>query len=183
VNDFSQVVSKCRSSALAFYVVIKVCRGVILLRPVCGRDDDRLMSCPTKATSLNSYLSVIPKPAEAPAKPLGTEFDVSELDGKRPSHRFRPGGVPPLLMSLLFVGLVTAVLFLLDHKLTLNLVPVAYLIPVIVAATQWGIWPATLASVAGTGAPDFFFPAGTEGATASIALPGSQTKASGLTNE
>jgi K+-sensing histidine kinase KdpD len=86
-------------------------------------------------------------------------------------------------MSLPCVGLVTAVLFLLDHKLTLNLVPVAYLIPVIVAATQWGIWPATLASVAGTGAPDFFFPAGTEGATASIALPGSQTKASGLTNE
>ena len=38
-----------------------------------------------------------------------------------------------------------------------SLVPVAYLIPVIIAATQWGIWPATLASVAGTGAADFFF--------------------------
>jgi K+-sensing histidine kinase KdpD len=60
-------------------------------------------------------------------------------------------------MSLLCVGLVTAVLFLLDHKLALNLVPVAYLIPVIIAATQWGIWPATLASVAGTAAADFFF--------------------------
>ena len=60
-------------------------------------------------------------------------------------------------MSLLCVGLVTAVLLLLDHRLALNLVPVAYLIPVIIAATQWGIWPATLASVAGAGAADFFF--------------------------
>jgi len=60
-------------------------------------------------------------------------------------------------MSLACVGLVTAALLLLDHKLALNLVPVAYLIPVIIAATQWGIWPATLASVAGTGAADFFF--------------------------
>ena len=127
--------------------------GHDLVAAVCGRNDDHSMSCATKAISLNSHLSVIPKPAKA----LGSKFDVSELDGKRPSHRFRPGDVPPLLMSLLCVGLVTAVLFLLDRRLALNLVPVAYLIPVIIAATQWGIWPATLASVAGTGAADFFF--------------------------
>src|ERR1700733_15234044 len=131
--------------------------GRDLVAAVCGRNDDHLMSCTTKAISLNSHLSVIPKPAKARAKLLGSKFDVSELDGKRPSHRFRPGDVPPLLMSLLCVGLVTAVLFVLDHKLALNLVPVAYLIPVIIAATQWGIWPATLASVAGTAAADFFF--------------------------
>jgi K+-sensing histidine kinase KdpD len=106
---------------------------------------------------LNSHLSVIPKPANARAKSLGNKLDVSELDGKRPSHRFRPEDIPPLLMSLLCVGLVTAVLLLLDHRLALNLVPVAYLIPVIIASTQWGIWPATLASVAGAGAADFFF--------------------------
>jgi K+-sensing histidine kinase KdpD len=131
--------------------------GRDLVAAVCGRNDDHSMSCTTKAISLNSHLSVIPKPAKARAKLLGSKFDVSELDGKRPSHRFRPGNVPPLLMSLLCVGLVTAVLFLLDHKLALNLVPVAYLIPVVIAATQWGIWPATLASVAGTAAADFFF--------------------------
>ena len=131
--------------------------GRDLVAAVCGRDDDHSTSCATKAISLNLNLSVIPKPASAGVKPLGSEFDVSELDGKRPSHRFRPGDVPPLLMSLLCVGLVTAVLFLLDRRLALNLVPVAYLIPVIIAATQWGIWPATLASVAGTGAADFFF--------------------------
>jgi K+-sensing histidine kinase KdpD len=60
-------------------------------------------------------------------------------------------------MSLACVGLVTAVLLLFDRKLALNLVPFAYMIPVIVAATQWGIWPATLASVIGAGAADFFF--------------------------
>ena len=60
-------------------------------------------------------------------------------------------------MSALCVSLVTAVLLLFDRKLAVNLVPIAYLIPVIVAATQWGIWPATLASIAGTGAADFFF--------------------------
>lgn len=106
---------------------------------------------------MNSHLSVIPKPANARAKSLANKLDVSELDGKRPPHRFRPEDIPPLLMSLLCVGLVTAVLLLLDHRLALNLVPVAYLIPVIIAATQWGIWPATMASVAGAGAADFFF--------------------------
>jgi two-component system, OmpR family, sensor histidine kinase KdpD len=41
--------------------------------------------------------------------------------------------------------------------LSSDTVPIAYLIPVIIAATQWGIWPATLASIASTGAADFFF--------------------------
>jgi K+-sensing histidine kinase KdpD len=128
-----------------------------LVAAVCGRGDDHSVSCPTKATSLNSHLSVIPKSGNARAEPVGGKSDVSRLDRERPSRRFRPRNVPPLLMSLACVGLVTAALLLLDHKLALNLVPVAYLIPVIIAATQWGIWPATLASVAGTGAADFFF--------------------------
>ena len=60
-------------------------------------------------------------------------------------------------MSLTCVGLVTSVLLLLDQTIAVNLVPIAYLIPVIVAATQWGIWPATLASIASMAAADFFF--------------------------
>jgi two-component system sensor histidine kinase KdpD len=46
---------------------------------------------------------------------------------------------------------------LLDQTVAVNLVPIAYLIPVIIAATQWGIWPATLASIASMAAADFFF--------------------------
>jgi K+-sensing histidine kinase KdpD len=60
-------------------------------------------------------------------------------------------------MSLVCVGAVTAVLMLLDQTVAANLVPIAYLIPVIIAATQWGIWPATLASIASMAAADFFF--------------------------
>src|SRR6202451_2885621 len=131
--------------------------GRDLVAAVCGRGDGHSMSCPTKATSLNSHLSIIQKPAKARAKPAGSKSDVSQPDWERPSHRFRPRNVLPLLMSLACVGLVTAVLLLFDDRLALNLIPVAYLIPVIIAATQWGIWPATLASVAGTGAADFFF--------------------------
>jgi K+-sensing histidine kinase KdpD len=60
-------------------------------------------------------------------------------------------------MSLVSVGLVTAVLLPLEKTVAANLVPIAYLIPVIVAATRWGIWPATLTSIAGMAAADFFF--------------------------
>ena len=61
----------------------------------------------------------------------------------------------PLLLSAICVGAVTAVLLLLDQALAVNLVPVAYLIPVIVAATQWGLWPSILASATAAGAVDF----------------------------
>ena len=65
--------------------------------------------------------------------------------------------VTPLLLSLGGVSLVTALLLLLHHSVAASLVPIAYLIPVIVAATRWGIWPATLASVVSMAEADFFF--------------------------
>jgi K+-sensing histidine kinase KdpD len=55
------------------------------------------------------------------------------------------------------VGAVTGLMLLLDREFAANLIPIAYLIPVIFAATRWGIWPATLASVLATAAADFFF--------------------------
>jgi len=121
---------------------------------VGGHGDDRWISFPTKASSLKSQLPVTRKYVKGPTNPVGI---FSQLDDEPPSSSGLQESISPLLMSVIGVGLVTAVLFLFDHKLALNLVPVAYLIPVIVAATQWGIWPATLASIAGTGAADFFF--------------------------
>jgi two-component system, OmpR family, sensor histidine kinase KdpD len=101
---------------------------------------------------------MIQKLAKARARPVASKNEAFLLpDAELPRHRFLQAQILPLLMSLLCVGLVTAVLLLFDHALALNLVPIAYLIPVIVAATRWGIWPATLASIAGTGAADFFF--------------------------
>jgi K+-sensing histidine kinase KdpD len=65
--------------------------------------------------------------------------------------------VLPLLLSLGGVILVTALLLLLQQTVAASLVPIAYLVPVIIAATRWGIWPATLASIVSMAAADFFF--------------------------
>jgi K+-sensing histidine kinase KdpD len=68
----------------------------------------------------------------------------------------------PVLASLGFVGLATAGLTAIDYFaakyiVPLNLIPLAYLLPVVVAATRWGIVSAVAAALAGTAAADFFF--------------------------
>jgi two-component system, OmpR family, sensor histidine kinase KdpD len=62
-----------------------------------------------------------------------------------------------LLATLLFVSIATILQLLLDAGLALNLIPIIYLIPVVVAATRWGFWPAAFAAIAGAAAADFFF--------------------------
>ena len=107
---------------------------------------------------MNSYPLMVQKLAKARARPVGSRRgDASQLIEGLPSNRVLQSEVLPLLMSVLCVALVTAVLLLVNNTLALDLVPIAYLIPVIVAATQWGIWPATLASIASMAAADFFF--------------------------
>lgn len=65
--------------------------------------------------------------------------------------------VLPLLWSVGSIAIITAILFVLDEPIAANLVPIAYLIPVIFAATKWGIWSGTLASLTAIAAADFFF--------------------------
>ena len=65
--------------------------------------------------------------------------------------------IAPLLLSLVGVALVTALLLLLKEAVAASLVPIAYLVPVLIAATRWGIRPATLASIASMAVADFFF--------------------------
>jgi K+-sensing histidine kinase KdpD len=110
-----------------------------------------------KHVPLHSHLPIIQKLAEAHVSLAERESSALQPDKELPSHAFLRTEVLPLLMSLLAVGLVTALLMLLDQTVAANLVPIAYLIPVIIAATQWGIWPATLASIASMAAADFFF--------------------------
>jgi K+-sensing histidine kinase KdpD len=101
---------------------------------------------------------MVQKLAKARARPIASgSGGASQLDEERHSHRVLRTDVLPLLMSLTCVGLVTAALLLLDQPVAASLVPIAYLIPVIVAATQWGVWPATVASAASVAAADFFF--------------------------
>jgi K+-sensing histidine kinase KdpD len=158
LNSFSQVRAIADPVNWHFCVVIKRCRGVILLRLLTSHGDDHSVSFSTKAGFLIFHLPMAGKLAKGVARSAVRNGDsASQLDEEPPSHRGWQTDVLPLLMSILCVGLVTAILLLFDHAIAFNLVPIAYLIPVIVAATRWGIWPATLASIAGTGAADFFF--------------------------
>jgi K+-sensing histidine kinase KdpD len=96
--------------------------------------------------------------AKAGAGPAESRYaGFSRLVEEPVPHRPWLATLLPMLMSLGCVFLVTAVLLLCGQTVAMNVVPVAYLIPVIVAATRWGIWPAALASIVGTFAADFFF--------------------------
>jgi K+-sensing histidine kinase KdpD len=113
------------------------------------------------AVSLHESLS-LHLPLRIVQRLVGTGSSLAQdkilsAEKEPPSHRFLQVEIFPLLMSLVGVGLVTAPLLFLDHTVAANLVPIAYLIPVIFAATRWGIWPATLASIASMVAADFFF--------------------------
>jgi K+-sensing histidine kinase KdpD len=121
------------------------------------------MSFSTKATYLQYYMSLAQKLAKARARPLESERRIApslapllDDDQLTTSDGFRTD-VLPLLLSAACVGLVTGLLSLLDQRVAVSIVPLAYLVPVIIAATQWGIWPATLASVGGMAAADFYF--------------------------
>jgi K+-sensing histidine kinase KdpD len=63
----------------------------------------------------------------------------------------------PIVASLALVWLATIALVVVTNFVSLNFVPVAYALPVVVAATQWGIVPGLVSAVAGASAADFFF--------------------------
>src|SRR5580700_5723341 len=63
----------------------------------------------------------------------------------------------PLVATLALVWLATIALVVINYFVTLNLVSLIYMLPVVVAATQWGIVAGVLAAVAGAAAADFFF--------------------------
>jgi K+-sensing histidine kinase KdpD len=121
------------------------------------------MSFSTKAVSLNSYLpiartfgSALARPAQA--TPVGiSSRSGSQLDEELSSYRAWRADVLPPLLSILLVSLITTVLLPFETTIAAALVPIAYLIPVIFAATRWGVWPATLAAIAAMAEADFFF--------------------------
>ena len=65
--------------------------------------------------------------------------------------------VVPVLASLALVGVATAGLFAATNVVPPNLVTLVFLLPVVVAATRWGIIPGVTASIAGVATADFFF--------------------------
>jgi len=105
---------------------------------------------------LHSPLPIAPKLAE-PRLSNGARQGAVAADDTTTARSFRQTEIYPLLFSLGGVSFVTALLLLMEQAVAASLVPIAYLVPVIIAATRWGIWPATLASIASMAAADFFF--------------------------
>ena len=77
--------------------------------------------------------------------------------GARLWRRVILGGGLPLAMSLTLVGAATLGLLLIGRFFPANLATIVYLIPVMVAASRWGTWPAIVAAIASAAAADFFF--------------------------
>jgi K+-sensing histidine kinase KdpD len=115
------------------------------------------VSSSTKAVLLHSPLPIASKLAK-PGIRNGKYQDVAVAPNTSVAPRsFLQTDIVPLLLSLGSVSLVTALLLLLEQTVAVSLVPIAYLLPVVLAATRWGIWPATLASIASMAEADFFF--------------------------
>ncbi len=86
----------------------------------------------------------------------------NDLDEGRVRHgarslSFVAANVIPIAATLALVWLATISLVVINSFVPLNLVPLIYMLPVVVAATQWGIVPGIVAAVAGAAAADFFF--------------------------
>jgi two-component system sensor histidine kinase KdpD len=63
----------------------------------------------------------------------------------------------PMIATFALVWLATVSLVVINYFVPFNLVTLIYLLPVVIAATQWGIGPGIVAAVAGAAAADFFF--------------------------
>jgi two-component system, OmpR family, sensor histidine kinase KdpD len=106
---------------------------------------------------LHSPLPITPKLAKSELF-NGKHQGVAAVSSSTPAPKnFLQTDVVPLLLSFGSVSLVTALLLLLEQTVAASLVPIAYLVPVIIVATRWGIWPATLASIVSMAEADFFF--------------------------
>ncbi len=63
----------------------------------------------------------------------------------------------PIVATLALVWLATISLVVINSFVPLDLVPLIYMLPVVLAATQWGLVPGLVAAVTGAAAADFFF--------------------------
>lgn len=113
------------------------------------------MSFSTKAKSLIYSLPLFQRLADIRVRRTEAEMFTPGFDREPRSLAWTD--VLPLLWSVGSIAIITAILFVLDEPIAANLVPIAYLIPVIYAATKWGIWSGTLASLTAIAAADFFF--------------------------
>jgi K+-sensing histidine kinase KdpD len=72
-------------------------------------------------------------------------------------QNFLAANAMPAVAALALVWLATIALVVIKQFAALDPITLIYMLPVVVAATQWGIVPAIIAAVAGASAADFFF--------------------------
>jgi len=85
--------------------------------------------------------------------------DVEQVSGQHNGHwpNFFAANAIPIVATLALVWLATVVLAVVNYFVPLNFVPLVYMLPVVLAATQWGIVPGLIAAFTGAAAADFFF--------------------------
>jgi K+-sensing histidine kinase KdpD len=107
---------------------------------------------------LNSHPSISDPLANPGSVYSGNKRKVAlRADDEPSTRRLLSNYVLPLSKSLAYVGLATCGLLMLDRIVSISVFPIVYLIPVVIAATRWGTWPAIAAALAGGAAADFFF--------------------------
>jgi K+-sensing histidine kinase KdpD len=81
------------------------------------------------------------------------------VPGGRPARwlNMLAGQAMPMGATFALVWLATVSLVVINYFVPFNLVSLIYMLPVVVAATQWGLGAGILAAVAGAAAADFFF--------------------------
>jgi K+-sensing histidine kinase KdpD len=85
--------------------------------------------------------------------------DVDQVCVQHSSHwtNFFAVNAIPIVATLALVWLATVMLAVVNYFVPLNFVPLVYILPVVLAATQWGIAPGLIAAFTGAAAADFFF--------------------------
>jgi K+-sensing histidine kinase KdpD len=125
---------------------------------IARRGSGHLMPFGNERKPLETQSPVFQKFAKASTAFIGTGGGYASLPSEElPLHRLLLANALPLTMSLACVGLATGGLLAVDRFLPANLVPIVYLIPVIIAATRWGTWPAIATAVTSAAVADFFF--------------------------
>jgi K+-sensing histidine kinase KdpD len=85
--------------------------------------------------------------------------DVDLVSSQHSSHWtiFFAANAIPIVATLALVWLATVILAVVNYFVPLNFVPLVYMLPVVLAATQWGIVPGLIAAFTGAAVADFFF--------------------------
>ena len=91
------------------------------------------------------------------AKKPKIEPDLTRAPQRNAWRNHVVAGALPVATSLALVGVATVGLVIITGQVPLNLIPLVYMLPVVFAATRWGIVSGLIAAIAGAAAADFFF--------------------------